>query len=538
MCAFFPPGLFDEDKIIFLRGRVLGLLTESKRRVLMRTKFSFGFIRGPYVHTILLKVTLFLSFISTARADDVAAEVKGLMKATLENTDLKNEPYDDAKTIGRFPQDTLVEILDNRLTEFDKVAIDGIEGYLEKGYSIKWENLEPLYHTSTNTELKSSPQLSSKTLKSLPKFSDVEVLDGFKHVFRKVKISKTDASNVVYRKFNFKNTGFIPSHKLSTIDGELRVHSTTELLSQPDLASRSVGLLSTSNTIEYVDNFLHFNRKIKSGDKIEIQPQVVDANSTLYRKVKVDETIGYLDHNSINFEWSFTPKRAVFSEEVQLKKAPHVDAKVLKKVTVTDKFRGLNHPRESYTKVKIGESVGYVKSKNIQWKTLINKETSKSTNDTTDEKSFRPFNFEELLSTTFAPCVLGTAPLWGPAILPAIFSGGRLDHGPIYSTVGLCSASTIGTTIAVAGLDERNAQAIDFIALNRETLRIELVRRNGEFLSSFFEIVDIHAARREELTTLFAAHQSFLFSDSNARSILRRMIAIANSKPALVKSES
>jgi len=501
----------------------------------MRTKSALLIINRPFIHAILLKVIFFISFISTARADDGAPEVKGLVKATIEDTHLKNEPYDDAKTIGRFPKDTMVEILDDRLIEFDKVEIDGIEGYLEKGYSIKWEMLETLYETDTRTELKSAPQLSSKTLKSLPKFSKVEVLDGFKHVFRKVKISKADTSNLVNRKFNLKNTGFIPSHELSTIDGELRVRSTTDLLREPDFASRSERLLSRSNAIEYVDNFLYFNRKIKSGDKIEIQPQVVDANSTLYRKVKVDETVGYIDHNSINFSRIFTPKRAVFFEEVQLKKAAHVDAKVLKKVTVTDKFMYLDRPRESYTKVKIGESVGYVKSKNIQWEMVKNKETSKNTKD---EKSPWPFNFEELLSTTFAPCVLGTAPLWGPAILPAIFGGGRLDHGPIYSTVGLCSASTIGTTIAVAGLDERNAQAIDFIALNREMLRKELIRGRGEFLAAFFETVDIYSAQRNELTTRFAEHQSFLFSDSDARSILRRMIVIANNNTALVKSES
>lgn len=514
----------------------------------MRFASSFDSIKNSYIHVKLTLFILFLSSISAARADDRTPNMRGLVRTTIEKTDLKNEPSDDAKTVGTFQKTTQVEILDHNSTLFHRVEIDGIEGYLENGHSVKWEALYPV---STRAELKSAPQLSSKTIEILPQFSKVELLDGFQYVFRKVKFSASDATNSVYRKVNFKSIGYIPSHKLFSSAGELRVQDTTELLNQPDIKSSSVGLITKSNAIEFVDNYIYFNLKIQSGDKIEIQPQVVDANSILYRKVKVNETIGYLDHSSIDFARQFSGTRAVFSKKVQLKKTAHDDAKVLKEGVVFDKFRYLapNNPDELYTKVRIGESVGYIPSKSIQWEIKEDKSRSRykkeSPKTTKDEKSDWSFNLmdnlfttkEDHYFTTNAPCVIATAPLWGPYYLEFTSRGGRFgsEH---YLLTGLCTASTIGTTIAVAGLDERNAQAIDFIAFNRETLRKELIRGRGEFLAAFFETVDIHAARRNELTARFAASQSFLFIDGNARSILRRMVMIADDKSAFVKSES
>ena len=245
----------------------------------MRFASSFDSIKNSYIHVKLTLFILFLSSISAARSDDRTPNMRGLVRTTIEKTDLKNEPSDDAKTVGTFQKTTQVEILDHNSTLFHRVEIDGIEGYLENGHSVKWEALYPV---STRAELKSAPQLSSKTIKILPQFSKVELLDGFQYVFRKVKFSASDATNSVYRKVNFKSIGYIQSHKLFSSAGELRVQDTTELLNQPDIKSSSVGLITKSNAIEFVDNYIYFNLKIQSGDKIEIQPQVVDANSILY----------------------------------------------------------------------------------------------------------------------------------------------------------------------------------------------------------------------------------------------------------------
>ena len=93
----------------------------------------------------------------------------------------------------------------------------------------------------------------------------------------------------------------------------------------------------------------------------------------------MNETIGYLDHSSIDFARQFSGTRAVFSKKVQLKKTAHDDAKVLKEGVVFDKFRYLapNNPDELYTKVRIGESVGYIPSKSIQWEIKEDKRRSR-----------------------------------------------------------------------------------------------------------------------------------------------------------------
>jgi hypothetical protein len=103
------------------------------------------------------------------------------------------------------------------------------------------------------------------------------------------------------------------------------------------------------------------------------------------------------------------------------------------------------------------------------------------------------------------------------------------DSGAAVVSVATCAGtSALGTTSLLgAHLAEKRAEAIQFIAWNRETLVREFALRRGDFLSAFFDSLSLDVKQQRRLVELIAENHSFIFSDQDPILIFDRMIQMA-----------
>lgn len=153
--------------------------------------------------------------------------------------------------------------------------------------------------------------------------------------------------------------------------------------------------------------------------------------------------------------------------------------------------------------------------------------TEQRVSERTSEPSIWWYLFAVPATVLVAPC-LGLASLMpksGSSTSRSLLN----DSSAATISVATCAGtSVLGTTSLLgAHLAEKRAEAIQFIAWNRETLVREFALRRGDFLSAFFDSLSLDVKQQRRLAELIAENHSFIFSDQDPILIFDRMIQMA-----------